>query len=396
MKYKIQSLQTIKAFLSYLGCIAISLGVMYYLNGTVGILLTTALSCAFVLSITVTFIIMRSIKIELSLDKQSLSKEESLMCIINLSKKTIFPAPVIELHINCTPHLSKEIDICRVSLAGKEINTLTIPITAKYSGSAKINICNVFISDYLGIFHFKLNNIPAEFTVQLPIYPSIPNVPVQAEFLKSAVLFSPNDDDDEETNESAMIQTGMPGYDHREYYPGDPIKRINWKLSSKRDIYMIRLDEKTTSAGQVFFLDAPPLPDNDFTLSVRDTVIESMLSIFVMLIREGLETTFFFQQKGTWQKYTVHNSTDIDTLQKILANFEPSSISNIIPPEITGTKKTSICFTTATADFPRSAMQIVSEIPDILLISSDSAKLPKLTSEMWNLSDELELKKLRS
>ena len=385
--------RTVTAFMSYLGCIGIAFVVMYYLNGTVGILIATALGCAFFISVAATLTVMHSVKAEVKLDKPSVSKGETLKCIIVLRKNMIIPVPIIDIHISCTPQLSKETDICRVSLAGKEINTVEIPLTAKYSGAAEVRIDDVLIGDYLGIFRFRLKNAAANTVMKLSVYPNIPDVPVQTDFLKTAVLFSDNDDDEEETDETAMGQTGQPGYDYREYYPGDSIKRINWKLSSKRDIYMIRLDEKVTESGQIFFFDSPKLSENDLTLSVHDNVIEGMLAVFTMLVREGKETTFFFAKKDIWYKVDIRNLSDIYTLQEMLSSFEPCTVKNAFPPEIVSIGKTPICFTTATSDFPDSAAQIVSEIPGILMISAVSSGLSKLTSEMWVISDDFELKK---
>lgn len=387
--------QTITAFTSYLGCIGIALVVMYFLNGTFGILIAAALGCAFFISAVVTLIVMHSVRIEFELDKSSVSKGEQLNCVITLSKKIMIPTPIIDLHISCTPQLSKKTDICRVSLAGQKINKVEIPLTAKYSGAAKVSVDKILISDYLGIFRFRLKNAAANSVLKLPVYPNIPDVPIQTDFLKTAVLFSDNDNDDEEeeTDETAIGQTGQPGYDHREYYPGDPIKRINWKLSSKRDIYMIRLDEKVTESGQVFFLDSPKLPENDVNLSVRDNVIEGMLAVFIMVVREGRETTFFFADKDTWHRVDIRTALDIYTLQEKLANLEPCAAKSIVPPEIISIGKTPICFTTANSDSYGSAAQIVSESPNVLLICAASSGLPKLTQEMWLISDDFELKK---
>ena len=385
-------LQTISAFASYLGCIGIALFVMYFLNGTVGILIAAALGCAFFISTAFTLIVMRFIKISVKLDKQSVSKGECLKFIITVSKKIIIPAPIILIHTHCSAGLSKETDICSLSLAGKEKNTVEISLTAKYSGAAEVSIQEVLICDYLGIFRFRLKKAISDSAMKLNVYPNIPDVPVQTDFLKAAVLAS-NDDDDDETNETANIQTGIPGYDHREYFPGDPIKRINWKMSSKRDIYYIRLDEKIAGSEQVFFLDSPELDENEHTLSVRDNIIEGMLAVFNMMVREGRDTTLYMAEGDSWLKAEIHNAADIYTLQEKLAGSKPCNSKDAVPPEIISSGKPPICFTAATDEQSESALRIVSECPNSLLICSSSSGLSKISNEMWILSDEFELKK---
>ena len=74
-KKELISKQTIKALFSYIGCLCISVFVMLFLNGTVGVLLTTALICAFVLSAAVTFAVRPSVNISSKLNKTAAAKK---------------------------------------------------------------------------------------------------------------------------------------------------------------------------------------------------------------------------------------------------------------------------------------------------------------------------------
>ena len=393
MKKNIVLKTTFKALLAYIGCIVMAFLVMYLINGTVGVLLMTALIIALILSVMSALAVMPSLKVDMQLDRQVLFKGEDLTCTLSMTKKILIPAPMVEIHIDCTPQLSNEINICRAVVAGSEVNTVKIPVNAKYSGRADVSIREVFVCDYFGIFRFRLKKNIINDNVKVSVYPNIPDVPVQTNFLKTAVLFS-SDDNEEETNETALTPTGQPGYDHREYYPGDPIKRINWKMSSKKDVYMVRLDEKLTGGGQVFFLDVPEAEENDKTLSARDRVIEGMLAVFTMLVREGRETVFFMPEKSGWLKTDIKTPADIYGIQQRLSDFSPCTAEKTIPPEIAGMGKTPICFTAATSETAQSAVNIVSEIPDILLICSSDSGLPHITSELWTVSEGFELKRI--
>ena len=387
--------KNIRSFLSYVGCILMSLAIMYYLNGTFGILLMVSLGCALAISAGITLVVMPFINIDISIDKTSASKGDTLNCIVTAKNKVIIPAPIIEIYISCDERLYIEKNICRMSLAGNEPNTAEINLKANYSGCASIDISHAYISDYLGIFRFRLKKAVLNKTLKISVYPDIPDVPVQTDFLKSSVIFSvdDNDDDDDESNERSILQTGIPGYDHREYHPGDPLKRINWKISSKRDIYMLRLDELPVTKGQVFFLDMPKADEDGFDLSVRDHVMEAMLAIFNMLIHEGIETTFFLHENGSWNRFSIRTGIDIEAVQQRLAFYEPSEIKDSVPQEIMSMNKSIFCFTTATGKTPDSAEQIVSQIPNVIMIYYRYAKLPKITPEMWAVSKDFELQK---
>lgn len=385
--------KTIKSLLGYLGCICITLAVTYYIDGTAGLLLTCALICALPLSVALTLVVRRFIRCEISVDKTLLVKGDGVVCTIRLSSKIFFPSPVIEVFASSTEHLKfDEAKIFKTSAAGGRPSVIKIPLTAKHSGAAQICIDKITLTDYLGVFSFTVALPEGEHCEKLSIYPDIPEVSVQTELLKTASAFS-DSDEEEESDETAVGSTGMPGYDHRQYFPGDPIKKINWKLSSKRDIYMIRLDEKVCSAGQMFFLDAPADDGGEFSLTVRDNVIEGALAMMLMLVREGKEASFFRYDGGLWLKTDIHSSAEVYLLQEQFASFSPSDPKDIVPPEITAAGKTPICFTCASSEHSASAEAIVSKCPDSLIISAEIAALNDISPNLWTVTSEFDFKK---
>ncbi len=384
---------TIKSILGYLGCICITIWVAVYIDGTVGIILTLALICALIISVVLTFLVKGSLRFDVKADKTILTKGDDLICSVNISKRFLIPSPIIEITADCSEHLAlKEEKLFKGAVAGREVNTINIPYTAKYSGRAEIRIINVRLSDFLGIFSLAIR-LPLETAViKVAVYPNIPDAVVQTDFLKTASQFSDNDDE-EETDENAIGATGMPGYDHRQYYPGDPIKKINWKLSSKRDIYMVRLDEKTTSAGQMFFLDCPVATVSEETLKVRDNVIEGALAMFTMLIKEGKEAAFFIYYDNMWQKSEIKTIADVYLIQETLSEYVPSTPKQIIPPEIISSGKTPICFTAAANENTQSVTEILTLQPEALLISASIASLNNIGKNFWTISTDFEFRK---
>ncbi len=387
-------MRTLKSLLAYIGCIAIAVYVALYIDGTVGIILTIALSLALVISLALTLIVLPFIKVEITSDKSLLTKGERLELSVKLSKSIIIPVPVIEISADCSPQLEMpDGKLFLGSVAGTETTVVKIPYNAKFSGASEIKLLKIMLTDYLGIFRFKIKTDEKELTISTSIYPDIPDAAVQTDFLKTTSMFSDSDDDEEETDETAIGSTGMPGYDHRQYSPGDPIKRINWKLSSKRDIYMVRLDEKVCGSGQMFFLDCPKLDETERALEARDNVIESALAMFTMLVREGREASFFFYSGGLWLRTDIHSIGEVYALQEQLSSLAPSNPSKLIPDEIMNAGKTPICFTTAINDCMHSVTEIVAACPDALIISSMTAQLPHISTNLWTVSNDYEFRK---
>ena len=391
--YENTAFKTTRSFLSYAGCIGIALAVMYFLDGTAGVILTAALICAFVISIVMTLAVMRSITVTLTADRTALSKGDDAVMTAALSKTLILPAPVVEIYTDATPQLELSGTLYKAAVAGRETNRIKIPIKALHSGACEFRITRIALTDYLGIFTFRLKLSEEQSRVKMSVYPDIPDAAVQTDFLKTTTQFQSNDDDDEESDENSITPTGMPGYDHRQYVPGDPLKRINWKLSSKRDIYMIRLDEQIRGAGQMFFLDCQPCEEDDRILTVRDTVIEGMLTMLTMLVREGREATFFYCKEGLWLSADIHDNSDIFRLQEQLGEYTPCEAPSLIPPEITAAGKTPICFTAAYAENQGSAAQIAAQAPEGLIICALSSGLQGISPNLWTISQEYEFKK---
>ena len=388
-----KNFKMVTALLSYIGCVCVTLAVMHYIDGTAGVILTAALICAFVLSTALTVLISFFVNVEVAVDKPAANKNDKVTLTVRLSKRIILPSPLIEIYAGSTPQLVPQDGVFyKAALAGREVNNVNICFDAKYSGAAAVYVSEVRLTDYLGIFSFRLKKAHLD-TQTVAIYPDIPDAAVQTDFLKTTSMILNNDDEEEESDEISVVPTGLAGYDHRAYIPGDPIKRINWKLSSKRDEYMVRLDEQIVGAGQLFFLDAPLIEENDHSLSVRDNVIEGALAVFTMLIREGREASFYFPKDGLWYCIDIRSIGDVYQIQELLGDFKPDKNVSLIPEELVLSGKVAICFTAATEENSGTAIRIAAALPEVMMISALDSGLQSICTNMWSISREFEIKK---
>ena len=385
--------KTITSILSYLGCIGMTLFITYYLDGTVGILLTAALLCAFVLSLLLTLFAYRMLSVKIAADRQILNKGERLFCIVTISMRVPLPVPLVEVVTDCPLHFEeKETDRYFGSLTGPGSNEIRIPFTAKHCGAATVTITDLRLGDFLGIFSFRLPLSEEQRRFTVSIYPDILDIAAPTDFLRTAALAAQEDEEEEESDENAPV-AGTPGYDHRSYEPGDPIRRINWKLSSKRDVFLIRLDEQIRGEGSLFFLDAPVMEETDASLTARDTVIEGALTLFLMLMQEGRDACFFLCMDGVWHKNELHTASDVMELVETFCAFRPAKTKMLLPEEVASGGKTPICFTTAVAGKDESARRIAAQFPNAMFLSALTAGLTPLTGEHWTISPEFEFRK---
>ena len=387
--------KTVVSLLNYIGCIGMALFVTFIIDGTIGIMLTYALVIALAVSLILTLAVLRFISVQPVLSHSAVSKRDKLLCEIKLSNSFPLPAPVIEVEIESSAHFSVEGEnVLKGSVSGKGMNTLRFELTAVHSGKAHIRIKSVRLTDYLGIFSFKLKTDGELTDLTAAIYPDIPPAEIQTSLIKTSASFMSSDDDEEESDEASSVPTGLAGYDHREYVAGDPIKRINWKASSKRDVLLVRLDEKIKGSGRTFLLDCPATNEDDAALTVRDNVIEGALALLNSLLRDGRDASFHYCKQGLWMEAEIRTDADVFALQEELADFEPSEKASLIPDSLRSDSKSLICFTSAFAGNCASAEYIVSQRPDTMIISSYASSLPVLTSNQWVISSGFELNKV--
>lgn len=386
--------KTVLSLLNYIGCIGMALFVTFVIDGTIGLVLTYALIIALIASLLMTLAVLRSVKAQPVLNGSAFSKGDKVSFDIILTNTSFLPVPAVSVEIeSCAHFFINGEKIIKGSVTGKGVNTLSFALTAKHSGKAHIGIKSVTLSDYLGIFSFQIKQDNAQADITAAIYPDIPDVSIQTSLIKNAVSFT-GADDEEESDETSSTPTGLAGYDHREYVPGDPLKRINWKLSSKRDILMVRLDERIKGSGRTLMLDIPVSRENEVTLTVRDNVIEGALALLSSLLAEGRDATLFYCKQGLWMSADIHALQDIYALQEELSDLEPNENALVFPNKIAELSNAPICFTSATADSCASAEYIVSHYPDALIICSYASSLPVIASNQWMLTDGFELNRM--
>lgn len=135
---------------------------------------------------------------------------------------------------------------------------------AEHSGLNSVRLNEVIIRDFLGLLQLR---IPLEQHTQMAVLPRVieydgPEVPPN--MLPS---------EEEEVEEGITVMNGgMPGYEHREYVPGDSPRRVNYKLSAKRQRLMVRLDESSGYATTNLYIAGNAMPiccDKAFALASK-------------------------------------------------------------------------------------------------------------------------------
>ncbi len=234
---------------------------------------------------------------------------------VTLEKKGFCFIPYVDVYIDAEESL-----VLRTSLLFRKSVTLKAAFTPKHSGLNKVKLDKVVIGDFLGNAHF-VNNIGEE--GQMAVLPRM------VEYDGPEVLPNMLPSEEEEAEEGVTTrQGGMPGYEHREYVPGDSPRRVNYKLSAKKGKLMVRLDESNGYAATNLLIAENGLPsccDKAFALARR------------LVIRGG---TVKITHRG--EDRTASTPETLDRLREWLAFREYAR--ELVPQAVQTDKETNVVF----------------------------------------------------
>ncbi len=182
---------------------------------------------------------------------------ENIVFEVTLCKKGFCVLPYAEICIDA----EREIHL-RTSLIFRNYVCIKGSFRAEHSGLNRIKLKSVIIRDFAGLIQI---NVPIGEEAQKGILPK--NIEYKGPEIFPNVL---PDDSGESEEGISVSQGGLPGYEHRDYVPGDPLRRIDYKLSAKKQKLMVRLDESAGYAATNLYIAQNALPiccDNAYALA---------------------------------------------------------------------------------------------------------------------------------
>ena len=156
-----------------------------------------------------------------------------------------FPFALYSVKVLLTETMTGEVSLIRLFSQGDTEDSVIID--TQHCGTYRFNSARVRVYDMLGlVFLPKKVDLSGEIIV-MPV-PSIPQSVPDLSGFKAKGLRS-----------AAYSNSEI--YDVRDYVPGDPIKKIHWKLSAKKNSLMIKEAQEETFGHSRLFL--PMIPDRD-------------------------------------------------------------------------------------------------------------------------------------
>ena len=259
-----------------------------------------------VLMYVTTYITQRLITVEFAVKDKVVAKNKDFPVQLVVTNRSFFPIGKAEAHIEYYNVFSNQISSFDLYLPIQPNNSqrITFQLKSKFCGIIKIKTTHINIFDPLRIFKFKTGqNICTEVAV-MP----------EGHEISGIVHYT-----DRVNEESDTFSEHRPGddpsevFDLREYNPGDKLNRIHWKLSSKKDEFIVKEYSLPIDVPCSVFLDLKCYEDNDLTLPVFDTLVETFLSLSQFLLdnERGHSVIFFNAAQNRFVEHTISDSSDI-------------------------------------------------------------------------------------
>lgn len=294
LKYIVSALMV--AFLVYI--------FTFYIDGEMGVILLAFVLFAPLVSLGFALYARKNVKVSIDCDAY-VKKGGKLKVRVTVDKKNSVPLAVLEIKPYVSEVFDKNIKTYKLSLMDIGENEFVFETDAVCGGNGEVGIKEINSCGFLGFMKFKINAVPQP--VSVGVIPVIPDIKASSALVRSIanVVATTENEEDNETNMMFTSNT-VPGYEHREYVPGDAMKRINWKLSSKRSVLMVRLDEAAASVQPVIILDLyrPSGADSQQAVIAEEKLIASVFGLINALINHGIACTFIFRGDNE-EMYTI-------------------------------------------------------------------------------------------
>ena len=369
----------------------------FYLDGEMGIILMAFVLFAPLVSLALALYARKRIKVRLDCDG-FVQKGSSLDVRITVEKTGIVPLAIVELVPQATEVFSGLDKRYHLSLAMTDRKSFNCPVEALIGGNGEISVPDIYSCGFLGFMKFRLKN-----KEQYPDVRSVGVIPELPEISASSQLFRSIADvvmtADEEENDTAMQFSAntSPGYEHREYVQGDPMKRVNWKLSSKKNKLMVRLDEAVAAVQPSLVLDLYRSSEWDPVRAAKDgeSLICSVFGFLDLLVKQGIACTFVY--RGADGKTVCESADSMDAPSQLL--LKVLAVKNVSDVRISSDMVSAhaCACVIASTDFGGDFAQLTEGIEDTesACLLAPSANTPNPTKlSMWYLDGDNSFKKV--
>ena len=331
----------VKGVINYIFAMVFAIIFGLFCNADVGWFILLTLILAPVMSVFFAWLSSRMLTVSCEMEDALLSKGDTCEMQVSIANRSIFPTPPIEVILTNDAGARCDKPVLLASVMSRSVKEFQVVFHAKICGKSTVGVERLRVTDYLGLFSFAVKHVDyASLKRSVAVIPDIAEVSARDDNLVKVMQASTHMEDGEDTVEASSYSFGgFPGYDNREYVPGDPLKRINWKQSAKRNKLLVRLDDEMASQSVNVVLDSVfhkeavdvklmtrllpyhGLRVEEILPKMAEDAVENALGIMQILVRHNYTVNFFAMFDGEFVRFEIGDELDLENVRLELAHY---------------------------------------------------------------------------
>lgn len=310
----------VKGVISYILALILTIIFALFLNANVGWYMLIALILAPVLSVFFALLTSKTITVDCDMVEGRVSKGDICDMALTVHNRSIFPTTPIQVQILNGDGVFGDDDKILISVLPLGKQEVNIKFKASICGRSTVGIKEIKVTDYLGLFSLVIKKIPHEnLEKNISVIPDIADIAFRDDRILKIIQVSRHGEDSEDTVETDVNSFGgFPGYDNREYVPGDPLKRINWKQSAKRNKLLVRLDDEIAAQSVNLVLDSVHVAKEP---KIAQDAIENALGIAKTLVLSNFKINFYVFNGTEFVLYVIEDDKDVESVRLTMAEY---------------------------------------------------------------------------
>jgi len=269
-----------------------------------------------VFSLAITFALLRGLRIVHSQPETILKNAQGFLCV-NVHNRTPLPLGSVEILINADENAINVLENQSVQVNPFGKKRIEVPFTVEYRGHYDFGLKAVSVSDITGLFRLKREFVTAKKITSLPHVADVKNFPISMNLMTEAS--SRHDIRDEDYSTVSDI---------RQYQPTDSIKRVHWKLTAKRNEWLVKNFQSNALNLISIILDISrteiPLK---LSYALEDSMIENALGVAKFCLNKHMPVDFI---SSDGQKFSARKTSDFNIIYetaselRFIENAEPN------------------------------------------------------------------------
>lgn len=374
--------------LSIISIVVVLLVFTFYIDGEIGVVIIAFMVFAPLVSLFFAWYGRNRVAVTFDCDGY-VKKGSSLTVNVTAEKTGFFPLGIVEIKLAASEVFGSIDKIYKLSVIKGDSKSFSLEVDANTGGNGEISVVSVRSCGFLGYIGFKVK-APLPPPKSVGVIPEIPSIKTNSKLFRSIADSVVTSDEEENSDSSQLFSANTtPGYEHREYEAGDPLKRVNWKLSAKKNQMMIRLDEAVAAVQPIIALDLFREAKADASKAVltEERIICSTFGLASMLIKNGIASTL------------VYYGADGNVVSESIDNpeYPPQLLLKVLASRVERDRRIRIDATSACAcviastDCSASINSVISAFEDkdaVSLIGASAQSRNETECKMWYLDGD--------